>query len=198
MSSPAKRRLSRAASFRALPAAALAALVVGALGLRLVRAPAPKPPTVANELASSRERKGAMPALPGGPSPPPKADVASGAPRMLHGGPRRNHRSEARGPRAAKVGFRTSLDVAAPDAGPVRASIAAQVVASPDGSTLYVATLDGRLVALARTDGSTRWTVALGDRAYATPLVRDDGTIYVGSDAKKLFAVAPNGEVRFR
>ena len=62
-------------------------------------------------------------------------------------------------------------------------------------ATLYVATLDGSLVALARDDGTRRWSVALGDRVYSTPLVQDDGTIYVGTDAKKLVALSPKGEV---
>jgi outer membrane protein assembly factor BamB len=109
---------------------------------------------------------------------------------MLHGGPRHTHRSAARGPRDAKVGFRVAVDASAP--------IAAQITASPDESTLYVATLGGNLVAISRVDGSRRWAVPLGDRAYGTPLVHEDGTIYVGTDAKKLFAVSPKGEVVFR
>jgi outer membrane protein assembly factor BamB len=67
------------------------------------------------------------------------------------------------------------------------------VTVSPDESTLYVATLGGQLHALSRTDGSRRWSVPLGDRVYATPLVHDDGTIYVGSDDKKLAAISKTG-----
>jgi outer membrane protein assembly factor BamB len=37
----------------------------------------------------------------------------------------------------------------------------------------------------------------LGDRAYATPCVADDGTIFAGSDAKKLVAVSPEGHVKW-
>jgi outer membrane protein assembly factor BamB len=58
-----------------------------------------------------------------------------------------------------------------------------------------VATLGGDLVALAREDGTKRWSVALGDRVYSTPLVGDDGGIYVGSDAKKLFGITSSGAV---
>jgi outer membrane protein assembly factor BamB len=76
--------------------------------------------------------------------------------------------------------------------------VAAQVTASPDESTLYVATLGGSLLALDRTNGARKWSVALGERAYSTPLVQDDGTIYVGSDAKKLVAVSPKGTTLFR
>jgi outer membrane protein assembly factor BamB len=107
---------------------------------------------------------------------------------MLHGGPHRTHRAAAHGPRTAKVGWRARVD------GPV----AAQVTASPDESTLYVATLGGSLIALARADGAKIFSVTLGDRVYSTPLVGDDGTIYVGSDAKKLVAISPKGDVRFR
>lgn len=73
--------------------------------------------------------------------------------------------------------------------------ISAQVTASPDEKTLYVATLAGDLVALAREDGAKRWSVPLGDRVYSTPLVGDDGGIYVGSDSKKLFGISASGAV---
>lgn len=102
------------------------------------------------------------------------------------------HRSAARGPASAKTAWRVELG------GP----ISAQVTASPDEKTLYVATLGGELAALAREDGTKRWSVALGDRVYSTPLVSDDGGIYVGSDAKtaerpsgKMFGVSPAGAV---
>jgi outer membrane protein assembly factor BamB len=54
------------------------------------------------------------------------------------------------------------------------------------------------MVALAREDGRTRWSVELGDRVYSTPLVHEDGTLYVGSDAKKLVALTPEGKVLWR
>jgi outer membrane protein assembly factor BamB len=123
-----------------------------------------------------------------GPSPPPKANVPSHAPRMVHGGATHAHRSAARGPKTTKVGWRVS----------VKGAVAAQVVASPDEQTLYAATLDGDLVALAREDGSRRWSVTLGDRVYSTPLVHDDGTLYVGTDAKKLVAISPTGTTLWR
>jgi outer membrane protein assembly factor BamB len=76
--------------------------------------------------------------------------------------------------------------------------VAAQVTVSSDESTLYVGTLTGNVVALAREDGARRWSASLGDRVYATPLVHDDGTIYVGTDAKKLVALSPRGQTVFR
>lgn len=107
---------------------------------------------------------------------------------MVHGGPHHRHRAAARGPREPRPAFRVNVG------GPV----AAQVTSSSDEQTLYVATLAGELVALARDTGERRWTVSLGDRVYSTPFVHDDGTIWVGSDAKKLVAVEPRGAVAFR
>jgi outer membrane protein assembly factor BamB len=73
--------------------------------------------------------------------------------------------------------------------------IEAQVTASPDEQTLYVASLDGSLTALAKDTGTKQWKVALGDRAYGAPCVGDDGTIYIGSDAKNFRAIDPRGNV---
>jgi len=120
----------------------------------------------------------------------PGADAAAPphAPRMIHGGPHHRHRSGARGPARVKVGWRAL----------VGGAVAAQVTTSPDEQTLYVATFAGSLVALARSDGTRRWEVPLGERVYSTPLVHEDGTIYVGSDAKKLVAITPEGRVLWR
>jgi outer membrane protein assembly factor BamB len=107
---------------------------------------------------------------------------------MQHGTPRRTHRVHARGPSAIKIGWKTQVD------GPV----AAQVTASVDEATLYVATLGGDIIALARDTGERRWTFKLGDRGYAAPLVTDDGTIWAGTDAKKIFALSPKGDVIHR
>lgn len=108
--------------------------------------------------------------------------------RMQHGGPRRTHRVHALGPKTLEIGWKT--DVGGP--------VAAQVTTSPDEATLYVATLGGDLVALARLNGAKLWTVKLGDRGYAAPLVLDDGSIWVGSDAKKMFGVTPAGAIVHR
>ncbi len=174
---------------RALPFAVLVAIVVAAASARVGRRSAsfdaPAAPRVAP--ASSSAATSLAAALTG-PSPPPAASVPPGAPRMVHGDARHVHRAAARGPAVAKVGLRVAIG------GPV----AAQVTASPDERTLYVASLDGNLVAVAREDGTRRWSVALGDRVYSTPLVADDGTVYVGSDARKLFAISPEGAIRWK
>ncbi len=171
---------------RALPLAVLLCVLVAALAARLARAPRREavPLPVASARVDASEGRESL----GGPTPPPDADVPDAAARMIHGGPRHLHRAAARGPHDVRVGFR--VDVGGP--------VSAQVVASPDEQTLYAVTLGGRLVALARADGRTLWTTSLGERVYSTPLVDAAGALYVGSDAKKLFAIDATGKSKWR
>jgi outer membrane protein assembly factor BamB len=118
---------------------------------------------------------------------PPDAQAPRAAP-MLHGDPRHTHRSTGHVPTSMPV-VAWSRDVGGP--------VEAQVTTSPDEQTLYAASLGGSLWALAREDGAVRWSLPLGDRVYSTPCVGDDGTIYVGSDAKRFVAVAPDGKVKW-
>ena len=106
---------------------------------------------------------------------------------MLHGDRRHTHRARGRGPVRATVAWSTEVG------GPIET----QVTTSPDEKTLYVASLDGAVTALGR-DGRPRWKVALGDRIYSTPTVGEDGTIYVGTDAKRFVAITPAGAVRWK
>lgn len=115
------------------------------------------------------------------------ASVQGGPARTFHGDAQRRHRGKGVGPRRVSVGFQAH----------VGGAVAAQVVASPDGTTLYVATLEGQLVALTLS-GEKKWSFPLGDRAYGAPAVADDGTIYVGSDKKVFFAISPAGQQVFR
>lgn len=171
---------------RAAPVVALSTIVAIAIAVRATR-PARTAPVVTTAVAS---------ALPRAPAPALGADVPDAhTPRgarafaMQHGDGRRTHRAEARGPgEAARRAWRA--DVGGP--------VVAQVTASPDGRTLYAATLGGALVALDRATGHVAFRVDLGGRAYGAPLVLADGTIVVGSDAKKLFAVSPEGAVKVR
>jgi outer membrane protein assembly factor BamB len=176
----------------------LAAVVVASVAVRL-RGPASPRPSAAARASASHVTTTAPSGSPGGLSSPLRSPAASpsaaaaspsaaAAPRMIHGGPRHLHRSGARGPRAVRVGWRAQIG------GP----IAAQVTASPDERTLYASTLTGSVVALGRDDGKTRWAAELGERVYSTPLVHDDGTLYVGSDAKRLVALSPEGRVLWR
>jgi outer membrane protein assembly factor BamB len=118
-------------------------------------------------------------------APPADASVPTRT-AVLHGDARRTHRAAGEAPRSAPE-IAWARDVSGP--------VEAQVIASPDERTLYAASLAGTLTALATDDGAVRWTVHLGDRAYATPCVGDDGTIYQGSDAKKMLALTPEGKV---
>jgi outer membrane protein assembly factor BamB len=118
---------------------------------------------------------------------PPEVDAPHGAP-MLHGDARHAHRAAGHAPTHTPT-VAWTRDVGGP--------VEAQVTTSPDGQTLYAASLGGSLTALARADGAVKWKLDLGDRAYATPCVAPDGTIYAGSDAKKVVAVSPEGKVRW-
>ena len=65
--------------------------------------------------------------------------------------------------------------------------IAGPPAISGDEQTIYVASADGKLYAI-DTAGKTRWTYAAGGPIKGTPAVLG-GTVYVGSDDKKLHAV---------
>jgi outer membrane protein assembly factor BamB len=186
----AKRQRGRALS-RALPQVGVAVLVVmvgTAVGLRLhARQMFSRVP------ALSRVEPVASAALPAPPAGLLLGDAGSPGEvphgiRMLHGDARHTGRAAGHAPRTRPT-VAWSHDVGGP--------VEAQVVTSPDEQTLYVASLGGKLAALARSDGGTKWTVDLGDRAYATPCVAQDGTIYAGSDAKKVVALSPDGKTRW-
>ncbi len=172
----------------------MAIVVIAAVAARRCRAPAPTPvlpplPTEVLDSGPPPPNSSPFERPLRGPIPPPPAEVPTTAARTLHGGPHRTHRVDAHGPRTANnVAWRIALD----------GGVAAQVTVAPDEQTLYVATLGGQMHALSRVDGSRRWSVNLGDRGYGAPLVHDDGTIYVGSDDKKLFAISKTGGTIFR
>jgi outer membrane protein assembly factor BamB len=115
------------------------------------------------------------------------ARVVAGPPRMIHEDPHHTHRAHGRVPKEVQLAWKVSTD------GPIEA----QVVAAPDGSALYVATLGGSLLALSP-GGARIWSVRLGGRAYSSPAVADDGTIYVGSDAGLFFAVSKAGQIQWK
>jgi outer membrane protein assembly factor BamB len=90
----------------------------------------------------------------------------------------------AKGPKVAKLAWRH----------PVGGAIQGQVVADYDEQRLFVASLNGLLTALDRR-GNEVFVVELGGRAYGAPCVDRDGTIFVGSDARKFFAISAQGVV---
>ena len=173
--------------------AALCAMVcVGAAAKwvhRARRSSAAALPVLTVEPSPEVLRQAGVPVLVGlGSGPPPPGVPADRGVRMLHGNPRHVARAAGVAPRTTPrvVWFR---DVGGP--------IEAQVSTSADEATLYVASLGGALTALAASDGTVRWTLGLGDRAYGTPCVSDDGTLFVGSDAKRFVAVSPGGTVKW-
>jgi outer membrane protein assembly factor BamB len=107
---------------------------------------------------------------------------------MIHGDARHTHRAAGQAPLSSPT-ILWSHNVGGP--------VEAQVTVSPDGQTLYVASLGGSLTALHRADGSEQWILPLGERSYATVAVAPDGTLYAGSDAKTLVAVSPGGKVKW-
>jgi outer membrane protein assembly factor BamB len=164
---------------RYFPVALLTSMLVAAVLVRWTR----RPPTKTGARA-----KPLMPADAGTPSLALRPTVDAAVPastRMQHGDRRRAGRARARGPSAPHVRWKTS------DLG----AIETQPIPSLDETTIYVTSLAGKLVALSRADGSIRFTVDLGGRSYASPCVDDRGMVYVASDAKKLFAVQPDGRV---
>ncbi|HZW74779.1 MAG TPA: PQQ-binding-like beta-propeller repeat protein, partial [Caldimonas sp.] len=115
------------------------------------------------------------------------ARVEARAPRMLHEDAHRTHRAHGRAPTRPNLAWTYATG------GPIEA----QITTSPDEQTLYVSSLDGSVTALSRT-GEKRWIATFGDRVYSTPCVADDGSIYVGTDAKKFVALTSDGRVRWR
>jgi outer membrane protein assembly factor BamB len=100
---------------------------------------------------------------------------------MIHGDPRHTDRAPGHAPRT-QPRLAWSRDVGGP--------VEAQITTSADEQTLYVASLGGKLSALARADGVPRWQVDLGERIYATPCIGSDGAIILGTDAQKVVLVS--------
>jgi putative pyrroloquinoline-quinone binding quinoprotein/putative pyrroloquinoline-quinone-binding quinoprotein len=111
--------------------------------------------------------------------------VSSGPPSMLHLDPRRTNRSPFEGPTAPTVLW--TFDTG----GPIEAAPALL-----DDGTIRVASLGGKRFALTET-GKQRFSVDLGDRVYASPLIVGDA-IFIGSDAHKFFGMTREGVIRFR
>lgn len=139
--------------------------------------------TAPGELAARKAASAGLAAS----TPLGEGKVAAEGPHMLHQDPARTHRAAGRAPRTPTERWRITLG------GPV----VAQVVMSHDEKTAYAVSLEGSLSAIDRS-GQVRWRVNLGDRAYATPFVANDGTIFAGSDAKKLVAITPAGTIAWK
>ena len=119
--------------------------------------------------------------------PPPFVEGPMGV-GMIHGDGRHTDRANGRAPRVAPR-LAWSRDVGGP--------VEAQITTSADEQTLYAASLGGKLSAIAVADGALRWELDLGERIYASPGVGPDGTIFLGTDARKVVAVSPEGKVKW-
>ena len=185
----ARARSRSRARARVVPLAVLLTLVAMAIVVRArtgrpkVTAPIASPAESAKLVAVAPSASGGL----GGPLLDASARVADKSARAIHGDAHHTHRAHGRVPRETKLAWTFATG------GPVEA----QVTSSPDEQTLYVASLDGSLTALTRA-GEKKWSLPLGDRAYGTPCIGNDGTIYVGSDAKHFFAVSPDGRMKWK
>jgi outer membrane protein assembly factor BamB len=111
--------------------------------------------------------------------------VSSAPPSMLHLDPRHTNRSPFAGPGAPRVAW--TFDAG----GPIQAAPAVL-----EDGTIVVASLGGKLYGLSG-NGELRYSVDLGDRVYAAPLVQN-GAVFVGSDAHKFFGLSKEGAILFR
>jgi outer membrane protein assembly factor BamB len=106
---------------------------------------------------------------------------------MIHEDPRHTHRARGHAPSRDTLSWKFETD------GPIES----QVAASADQQMLYVSTLGGSLWGVTR-QGERSFSVPLGGRAYGSPLIAGDGTIYVGSDAGLFFAISPTGHIQWK
>ena len=77
-----------------------------------------------------------------------------------------------------------------------RGEVRSQVIADPDGSTLYFASADGGLYALTPA-GELKWRFDLGSPAYGSPLTSGD-LVICGSSSGDISAVSKSGRLRWR
>jgi len=160
---------------------AFSAVIAAVVSVRIPRHPSVEttPIAASSSPAASSESETAAPARrPGG-------RVSAGPPSMLHLDPRHTNRSPYEGPTQAAVAW--TFDAG----GPIESAPAVL-----DDGTILVSSLGGKLFALTET-GKLRFSVDLGDRIYASPLVFGDA-IFLGSDAHKFFGLTREGVIRFR
>jgi outer membrane protein assembly factor BamB len=55
--------------------------------------------------------------------------------------------------------------------------------------TVYIGSTDGRVYALAASDGSQQWQFQTGSNVLSSPAVVD-GTVYVGSNDERVYALS--------
>ncbi|OZE74721.1 cell surface protein [Rhodococcus sp. 15-649-2-2] len=74
------------------------------------------------------------------------------------------------------------------------AGVASSPVLSEDGSTVYVADVDGRLTAFDTADGRQKWTEGTGLGVGASPSIAADGTIVPAGGDGTLVGLRDNGD----
>lgn len=74
------------------------------------------------------------------------------------------------------------------------AGIASSPVLSEDGSTVYLADVDGRLTAFDAADGREKWSEGTGLGAGASPSIASDGTIIPAGGDGTLIGLRDNGD----
>jgi outer membrane protein assembly factor BamB len=168
-------------SVRAAPLALLGSILVVAVAAKLAR----KSPHAQTTTTAVVTFEGADASAPSIAQPAASGNAVAMPIRMQHGDRKRTARYPVRGPSTLSHKWKASG----------LGAIEAQPIPSPDESVIYVASLGGDLVALARADGAVKWRVPLGGRSYVTPCVDAKGNVYSASDAKKLFAVKPDGQI---
>jgi len=63
--------------------------------------------------------------------------------------------------------------------------------------TIYVASTDGKLSAVAADGSAVRWSATTNDTLGSSPALARDGTVYVGSSDRKVYAFTPDGATKW-
>ncbi len=109
---------------------------------------------------------------------------------MFRQNPQHTARSLSAGPETSDLKWQSFLT-------PGRSVWWSSVAIGSDGRTLYVGTGTGDRLFAIRDDGAQgtfRWSYVTGQHFYSSPAIGADGTIYVGSDDKKLHALRDDGD----
>ncbi len=48
------------------------------------------------------------------------------------------------------------------------------------------------------TDGTEKWKYRMGDEVWSSPVLGQDGTVYIGSYDDHLYAISKNGTVKWK
>lgn len=68
---------------------------------------------------------------------------------------------------------------------------------SADATRVYVGSLDNKVYAINTADGTLAWSFPTRDAIFSSPAVAPDGTLYLGSNDGRLYAINANGTQRW-